>query len=48
MATLVLPVRSRRDEAPCCPVKRIKVVTLTATAPITEKIVCQVADGMAI
>jgi len=29
------------------PVKRIKVVTLTAMAPITEKIVCQVADRMA-
>ena len=32
----------------CYPVKRMKVVTLTAMAPITEKIICQVADGMAI
>jgi hypothetical protein len=30
------------------PVKRTKVVTLTAMAPITEKTICQVADGMAI
>ena len=29
------------------PLKRTKVVTLTAMAPITEKIACQVADGMA-
>ena len=34
--------------ASAIPVKRIKVVTLTAMAPITEKIICQVADGMAI
>ena len=30
------------------PVKRMRVVTLTAMVPITEKIICQVADGMAI
>lgn len=30
------------------PVKRKNAVTLTATAPITEKIICQVGDGAAI
>ena len=30
------------------PVKRINAVMLTAIAPITEKIICQVADGIAI
>ena len=30
------------------PVKRKNAVTLTAMAPIIEKIICQVGDGIAI
>ena len=33
---------------PAIPVKRTNAVTLTAMAPTTEKIICQVADGIAI
>lgn len=35
------------DPDAAIPVKRTKVVRLTAMAPTTEKIICQVADGIA-